>query len=274
VYKVDDIIQYYNQFDEWGRLNREPIEFLVNTHFIRKHLPPNGHVLDNGAGPGKYAVHLAESGYEITLTDLTPRLVEQAKGRAQELQLEHRFRGFHAADARNLETLGDQQFDGALMLGPLYHLQEEQDRVRAVQELYRVTKPGAPVFVAFMSRIGKLKTSLQYPLHWKPNHTADGLAAFRETGKFDHSDAGRFTGAYFCNIEEIVGFMERNGFEDSQLISSSSIAGGMKPEQWEYWRSRGDEEFQQIMGLIMESAANPYILGTSSHILYIGKRKG
>lgn len=45
---MNKIIDYYNGFDEWGRLDREPLEFMVNWHHIRKHLPPGGHLLDNG----------------------------------------------------------------------------------------------------------------------------------------------------------------------------------------------------------------------------------
>jgi hypothetical protein len=67
--------------------------------------------------------------------------------------------------------------------------------------------------------------------------------------------------------------MEQNGFEQSKLIGSSSIAGGMKAEQWEYWKLRGEKEYEQILQHVLECAASPYILGTSSHILYIGRRK-
>jgi 2-polyprenyl-3-methyl-5-hydroxy-6-metoxy-1,4-benzoquinol methylase len=70
---VRDIIDYYSSFDEWGRLEREPLEFRINWHFIKTNLPPKGKVLDNGAGPGKYSMELAKLGYNVTLTDLTPR---------------------------------------------------------------------------------------------------------------------------------------------------------------------------------------------------------
>ncbi|WP_325176764.1 hypothetical protein [Paenibacillus alkalitolerans] len=50
---MQDIVNYYSSFDEWGRLEREPLEFLVNWHFIKKHLPESGQILDNGAGPGR-----------------------------------------------------------------------------------------------------------------------------------------------------------------------------------------------------------------------------
>ncbi|MGN7760543.1 class I SAM-dependent methyltransferase [Paenibacillus sp. 22594] len=76
---MSDIIDYYSNYDEWGRLDREPLEFRVNWHFIKNSLPPTGIVLDNGAGPGKYSMELAKLGYDVTLTDLTPRLVDIAK---------------------------------------------------------------------------------------------------------------------------------------------------------------------------------------------------
>ncbi|WP_349237169.1 methyltransferase domain-containing protein [Bacillus sp. REN3] len=85
---MSKIINYYNQFDEWGRLEREPIEFQVNWHYIKKYMPRTGYVLDNGAGPGKYSMELAKEGYKVTLTDLTPRLVGIAKDKAKELELE------------------------------------------------------------------------------------------------------------------------------------------------------------------------------------------
>ena len=84
---MSKIINYYNQFDEWGRLEREPIEFQVNWHYIKKYLPKEGAILDNGAGPGKYSMELAREGYRGTLTDLTPRLVDMAESKADELGL-------------------------------------------------------------------------------------------------------------------------------------------------------------------------------------------
>jgi ubiquinone/menaquinone biosynthesis C-methylase UbiE len=270
---MDKVIEYYNRFDEWGRLDREPIEFLVNSHYIRKYLPEHGHVLDNGAGPGKYSIELARLGYDVTLTDYTPKLVELAREKAAELEIIDRFKGFHVADARKLERFADQQFDATLMLGPLYHLQAEQDRQAAARELYRVTKAGGIVFVAFMTRIRHLTTSLLFPQHWKPNDNIRDISNFVDTGIFNHSDEGRFTGAYYFHIEDIHPFMEAHGFESIHLIGSSSIAGSFKSEQFEYWRSRGDKEFKEVMDMIYKEADNPYNLGVSSHLMYIGRRK-
>jgi ubiquinone/menaquinone biosynthesis C-methylase UbiE len=265
------IVDYYTQFDEWGRLDREPIEFLVNWHYIRSCLPAQGHILDIGAGPGKYSMALAQHGYEVTLADLTPRLVDIARDKAEQLGVSQQFRGFHVADATDLSRYEDEAFDAALMLGPLYHLQEEADRSRAVSELHRVTKRGGLVFVAIMTRTRHLMTSLASPEQWKPNHEPEGIAAFEQTGKFNHTDTGRFTGAYYYEIDAIEPFMEAHGFRGMQLIGSSSIAGGMQGEKLAYWQSFGEERFRTIMNLVYREAANRFNLGTSSHLLYIGR---
>ncbi|MGV3464977.1 MAG: class I SAM-dependent methyltransferase [Heyndrickxia sp.] len=268
---MSEIINYYNQFDEWGRLDREPIEFQVNWHYIKSYLPRKGYVLDNGAGPGKYSMELAKDGYKVTLTDLTPKLVDIAKDKAKELGLDEQFEGFYAADARELSILKDEHFNASLMLGPMYHLQEEGDRIKAIKELNRVTKKNGVVFVAFMPRIRHILTSLLYPDNWKPNDNMETINQFSQTGCFNHTDTGRFTGAYYFNIEDIGPFMEDLGFETLELIGSN-VGAILNNESWEYWRNKGEKEVNKIINLMKEKASDPHILGISSHLLYIGRK--
>jgi len=270
---MSKIIEYYSTFDEWGRLDREPLEFQINWHFIQKYMPATGSVLDNGAGPGKYAMRLADLGYNVTLTDLVPTLVEVAQDKAKEICLDTQFQGFHVADARDLSVLDDEQFDAALALGPMYHLQKEDDRQKAIEELYRVTKHEGIVFVALMPRIKHVLASLMNPMNWRPNDKMDSIEEFMKTGEFNHSDDGRFTGAYYFNVEDIKPFMESQGFETLDLIGSTNIGTLLTSEQWAYWRNRGEDEFNQLMELLKKTASNPHVLGISSHLLYIGKKK-
>ncbi|MCQ6562684.1 class I SAM-dependent methyltransferase [Paenibacillus mendelii] len=270
---MDNVMKYYQSFDEWGRLDREPVEFIVNMAHIQRYLPSRGRIADIGAGPGKYALALARAGHEVTLIDLVPRLVEQARSKAAELQLERQFAGFHVADARDLHEWPDDHFDACLLLGPLYHLQNEEDRIRAVSEVNRITKKEGFIFAAFMTRIRHFTTSLLYPEAWKPNHTIEGIDSFLASGIFNHTDEGRFTGAYFFDIERISPFMQSSGFECVKLIGSGSIAGGMTVDQWDYWRKQGPDVYRKVIERMIEAAENPYILGASSHVMYIGRKK-
>ncbi|MDN4492624.1 class I SAM-dependent methyltransferase [Ureibacillus aquaedulcis] len=267
---MSEIINYYNQFDEWGRLEREPIEFKVNWHYIKKYLPKTGKILDNGAGPGKYSMELAKEGYNVTLADLTPRLVEIAKIKACDLNLSKQFNDFLVADARELKMFDDEQFDASLMLGPMYHLQDEIGRIKAADELNRVTKKGGLVFVAFMPRIRHILTSLLSPENWKPNNSLEAINSFSESGCFNHTDKGRFTGAYYFEIDDIKPFMESQGFECLQLLGSN-VGTILTKDSWDYWNENGQEN--QLIELIIEKATDPYILGISSHLLYIGRKK-
>lgn len=268
---MENVIEYYSRFDEWGRLDREPLEFIINLHYIRKHLNAVSNVLDNGAGPGKYSLELAKLGHRVTLSDLTPRLVEVAREKAEELGLAERFGGFHVRNAVCLEGLADQAYDAALMMGPMYHLQREEERASAVKELHRVTKQGGLVFVAFQSRMRMTITSLQYPQFWKPNDNMETIQEFYDEGCFNHQDPGRFTGAYYFNVADIQPFMEKHGFEGVDLIASSSIGTLLTQEQKQYWIDRG--EYDRMTDFLISIANDPSILGVSSHLLYIGRRK-
>ncbi|MGG1663726.1 class I SAM-dependent methyltransferase [Brevibacillus sp. NRS-1366] len=270
---MNNVVDYYSSFweREWTRLDREPLEFKINWHYIRKYLPVSGSVLDIGAGPGKYSIELAKNGYMVTLADLTPSLVDLARQKATELGLLQQFHGFHVADARDLSPFPDKGFDACLMLGPLYHLQTDEDRTSAVQELHRVTKNGGFVFAAFRSRTNHIMSSLAAPENWKPHDTFDAIHDFFQTGIFNHNDKGRFTGAYFYHVDEIKPFMESFGFLTVQLIGSTNIGATLTPDQWRYWQDRGEEE--KVTELLIETAADPALLGMSSHLLYIGKKQ-
>lgn len=269
---MNSIIDYYSVNDEWGRLDREPLEFTINMHHIMNHLLKGARILDNGAGPGKYTFHLANQGHRVTLSDVTPRLVELAKAKAEVEKPLVPIEGFHVLDATNLSIFPDNHFDAVLMMGPMYHLQDENQRNQGLRELYRVTKPGGTVFVAFMTRTRFLTTALMNPEGWRPAHTAQGIEDFMETGHFNHDDPGRFTGAYYFNIDAIKPLMAAAGFEAIKLIGSRSVAGAMTKEQWAYWQNRGDAEVERIMRLIIKESENPYVLGISSHLLYIGRK--
>ncbi|OAB32512.1 methyltransferase [Paenibacillus macquariensis subsp. defensor] len=268
------VIEYYDSFGEreWSRLDREPLEFTVNWHYINRYLPVTGRILDNGAGPGKYAIALAQEGYRMTLTDITPRLVQIAKEKAQEHGVERLFDGFYEADARDLSEFANESFDASLMLGPLYHLQDETDRRSAVEELHRVTKKEGYVFVAFRSRTNHAFASLRSPSQWKPNDHMQAIQEFMNDGIFNHTDEGRYTGAYFFNVEEINPFMESNGFQSINLIGSTNIGTLLNDEQLSYWKEKGPEEYAQLIDFLIRRAEDQSLLGISSHLLYIGRK--
>lgn len=111
---------------------------------------------------------------------------------------------------------------------------------------------------------------MQSPQHWKPNDSIDAIRSFTERGTFDHQDQGRFTGAYYFHVHDVVPFMEQHSFETIQLIGSSSLKAVITDEQQQYWRERVEE--QELLQYMIEAAKVPSFLGISSHLLYIGRK--
>ncbi len=141
-----ELLAYYEQDKEDGRLRagRGRLEFWRTQDVLRRALPPApSRVLDVGGGTGVHAEWLAVDGYRVELIDLMPSHVERAA----------RLAGVTArqGDARRL-PVPDESVDAVLLLGPLYHLADRADRVRALAEAVRVVRPGGLVAAATINR--------------------------------------------------------------------------------------------------------------------------
>ena len=52
-------------------------------------------------------------------------------------------------DAVNLQNIASDQYDITLLLGPMYHLYTEENKLAAMSEAIRVTKTGGIIFAAY-----------------------------------------------------------------------------------------------------------------------------
>lgn len=95
-------------------------------------------VLDVGSGTGNLALTAARRGATVVATDLTPQLLELAKGRSTEESLELEW---HEADAENL-PFEDGRFD---VVTSVFGAMFAPHASKVAEEMLRVTKPGGVV---------------------------------------------------------------------------------------------------------------------------------
>ncbi|GHH77494.1 class I SAM-dependent methyltransferase [Promicromonospora soli] len=157
---VDDRIQEYysgqSGWDENARLTaasaQGPLEHTRTQELVRQRLAPGARVLDVGGATGVHAAPLAADGYDVLLVDPVAAQVARAA--------EHGTFEARVGDARDLSGpglgLGDDEFDAVLLLGPLYHLATRGDRLQALREAVRVTRPGGTVVAAGITRLAAL----------------------------------------------------------------------------------------------------------------------
>jgi SAM-dependent methyltransferase len=166
-----EMLEHYRQADESQRLFERSVgelERVRTQDILRRNLPPAGAVIfDIGGAAGVHALWLAERGYSVHLFDPVPGHVEQALAASSE-QPEHPLASASIGDARNIDR-PDASADAILLLGPLYHLTEREDRLQALREARRLLRPGGRVFAATISRFASLIDGLSRDLVSDPD---------------------------------------------------------------------------------------------------------
>src|SRR5829696_6215622 len=128
----DDVLRHYEkEIDEALRLESGlgQLELVRVQQIVRRHLPPGPlEILDVGGATGVHARWLVADGHRVHLVDPVDSQVRRAltspAASTGRLTAE-------VADARSLPRQ-DGTADAALLFGPLYHLTEPADRLRAL----------------------------------------------------------------------------------------------------------------------------------------------
>lgn len=142
---LSHIEKHYNKHPEDLRLQRRHgiVEFETTMYHLRRFLKRGDMVLDIGAGTGRYTSALMAEGYQVKAVELVRRNIEVFLKREPMADVVQ-------GDARNMPYMATETADVTLLLGPLYHLIDNEEKIQALREAKRVTKPGGLIFVAYL----------------------------------------------------------------------------------------------------------------------------
>lgn len=142
---LSNIEKHYNKHPEDLRLLRRHgiVEFETTMHHLHRYLQPGHFVLDIGAGTGRYTSALMAEGYQVKAVELVKRNIDVFLKREPAADVVK-------GDAREMPFLPDGLADVTLLLGPLYHLIGDDEKLKALNEAKRVTKSGGLIFVAYL----------------------------------------------------------------------------------------------------------------------------
>lgn len=260
-----EIVEFYtSRYDEHVRLSATAagvLEFVRTRDVLSRHLPgAPAAVLDVGGGPATHACWLTDDGYAVHLVDPVERHLQQARARCSCTT--------ELGDARAL-TAPDQTYDATLLLGPLYHLPDRADRLRALREARRVLRPGGLVAAAVISRHSAL---LDLAATDRLRSETD-MEAILETGH--HRPTLGFTTAYFHRAEELTSEMAEAGFTGVRLY-------GVEGPNWHVLKGietytgdslTGSPLFDAAVTAARLTETDPALVPASAHILAIGHRE-
>ena len=263
-----DIRQFYDDSveKEDTRLGRHQLEHDMTWRYLDKYLPRRGKILEIGCATGAYTIPLAKRGYHVTAVDFAAKEVELCREKVKGEHLEKQVTCL-VADGRDLADITENDYDAALLMGPLYHLVLEEDRRTVIQQAFKHLKSGGLVFSTFVSRYGiwndiisKLPhyIELQKDVHSVIFEGKDADLAYQK---------GNFRG-YFAAPEEIIPMHEKIGFK--KIVLAGIEAGGVRDEPYNSLKGKRRDMW---LDLLFSISTQPSIIGASNHILYIGEKE-
>lgn len=253
--------EYYDRGGEANRLD-DTVELLRTKVLLERLVPEQATVLDVGGGFGVYATWLTARGHRVRLVDPVPLHVQAASAAGLDAVL---------GDARALPE-PDASFDVVLLLGPLYHLPERTDRVRALAEAHRVARPGGLVVAALISRWASMYDYLLRNLIGRPEIDGmlrEDLASGTRRGT-QHVPFG-FTTAYFHRPDEVAEEFTDAGLEFGDLIAIEGMSHWI-PDVGALIADEGRRAV--LLELLERTEREPAIVGATSHLLAVARRVG
>lgn len=266
----DKIITYYAGEIEKNRLHLDyfKLEGIRTKEIISRYLTDKKlNIIDIGGGAGFYAFWLQALGHNVSLVDLSPKNIELAKVEAQQSGI--RLNACEVGDATNLR-FQDEQFDIALLLGPLYHLTERNERLKALSEAKRVLKPGGTLLAAVISRYASLLDG------FRRNLIVDDaferiLVHDLETGIHlnETTNPEYFTTAFFHTPGEIKNEIAQSSLKLEKLVAIESVGWLID----DFTKKSKDERFRKrVQKLINAVESNDDLIAVSPHIMAVATK--
>lgn len=261
--RTDIVNEFYGKYDEQTRLQRSrhgQLEYLVTMNYIHRFLKPGDAVLEIGAGTGRYCIALAKEGYSVSAIELVESNLDILNKNAQGIPNLHASQG----DALDLSRFPDGHFDVTLCFGPMYHLYEAKDQHQAIDEAIRVTKPGGVILFAFLSAHAIMCTNYLYD--WGP--TVAGIQMnFDADYRPLHFPEQIFTG---FDIVEFESLFKEKAVDYIATVAADNVLE-VAEDRPDF--SLTDEEFQAFADYQLHICEKREMLGNSSHLLYICRKK-
>lgn len=269
-----EILAYYNQGREDERLlhGAGKLELARTQELLQRTLPaPPSVIYDIGGGSGRYATWLAQLGHTVHLIDAAPLHIEQARA-ASRRQPDTPLASITLGDARYLDVATATEThpgaDGVLLLGPLYHLTDADDRQAALREARRITRPGGILLAAAISRFASALDGLVTGALTDPGFRAiveRDLASGQHRNPFG-GERDYFTTAYFHHPNDLRAEVESAGWGPCQLLAIEGPAWMIG--DFDAWWDDPDRR-RILLDLLRTLETEPTLLGASSHIMAV-----
>ena len=246
----------YDIFNEESRLNHSKaarVEFITTVHYIEKYLKEGDKMLDIGAGAGEYSFYFARKGYEVSALELADANIEAFRNKLTPEDKIDLVQG----NALDLSYYEDRSFDIVLLFGPLYHLKNDVDKQKCIEEAKRVCKDRGKIFFAFISNDFVFLTEFEYDINYFSNGDCD-----KDTFKLNDFPF------VFHTVEGARNLLHKSDINILHEVASDGASEllAMKINEM------SEEDYAQYLRYHFYICEKPEMIGMSNHLLFVGEK--
>ena len=165
-------------------------------------------------------------------------------------------------NALNLKKLESASYDVTLLFGPMYHLFGFEQKLRALSEARRVTKPNGVILVAYCMNEYSVIT-----YGFKERNVLSCMAEERFTEDFKTISSPDKLYDYM-RIEDIDALNEAAGLRRIKILSPDGPANYIRP----FLNQLTDEEFELFVCYQMAVCERADLIGAGAHTVDILRR--
>ena len=249
---VQEVYQRYNEDTRLNKSQAARVEFLTTVRYIEKYLSPGAKILDVGAGAGEYSFYFARKGFHVSALELADANIAAFRAKMTDDDPIDLVQG----NAMDLSRYENNSFDVVLLFGPLYHLHEEGDKLRCIEEAKRVCKPDGKIFFAFISNDMVILTMQQCQEDYLMNGDYN-----KETFRLDDFPFVFHTPDH---CRELLG---KAGIQICHEVASDGASELLQ----DLVNSLDEASYQQYLRYHFYICEKPEFLGMSNHLLFVGR---
>lgn len=266
---IEIVKDHYNKnaLVEWGRLSDlySNIEFQTTLYMIGKYFKKSGNVLDIGCGPGRYSIELLKKGYNVTLYDISQEELNVAREKIEQEKM--KADDYICGDCSDLSIFEDNSFDVVLVMGPMYHVQDNKLRKYILKNTKRILKEDGMALIAYLNGFGIIKSSLhECSFEYANIENIEKLMLDKSWSKEE-----AFTEVYISNPSGAIKEIEDSDLNIVTYFGSESFASGIHHEV----RRMGNEEsncYKNLIELCKKTCEMKEYRDSTEHTHFIVKK--
>lgn len=257
---VNTVLNYYNTYQEDNRLTRDKsnhieyhLTYSVIKDIIDKTFNKEIRLIDVGCGSGYYTIAFAKYCDKVIACDIVKDSLRILKSKIDVLGINNV--ELLCQNALSLDSVSSNEYDVVLCMGPLYHINQEEERKACLAEMARILKKKGIIIFSYLNTSAVWMNVVKNKLSIKDYLTMD-------------NDCILVPPFYFTSPQKIISELENLGWNIKMHCAVDPISCFFP----DTINSFNDDEYEMWLKTMKTKMHKPLYLQLSSHNIVVASK--